>query len=210
MAKAFEFHATSRQDVGKGASRRLRRLNNLVPAIIYGGTENPHNITLEHNKVVKALESEAVYSSILHLHVDGKAEKVVLKALQRHPSEPRILHMDFQRISATEKISMQVPLHFTGEDVAPGVKQGGGIVSHMLSSADVICLATDLPEYIEVDISNLELDRILHLSDLTLPKGVEFIALNQGNDLPVVTIHKPRAEKAESTDAAAAPSDPNA
>ena len=140
------------------------------------------------------LENEAFYSHILSLTVDGgKAEKVVLKDVQRDPAKPKILHVDFQRVSEKDKLHMHVPLHFVGEDVAPGVK-AGGLISHLMSNLDVACLAKDLPEYIEVDVSQMDTGDSLHLSDIKLPEGVEITALAQGedHDLPVVSIHAPR------------------
>lgn len=197
MAETFEIEAQTRTEHGKAVSRRLRRLENKIPGVVYGADKDPVSLTLDHNKVIKALENEAFYSQILSLKVDGKAEKVVLRDLQRHPYKPKVLHMDFQRISMKDKITMQVPLHFMGEDVAPGVKQGGGIISHLETSVEISCLPADLPEFIEVDVSKLELDNSIHLSDIKAGKGVEFVALSHENDLPVVSIHLPRAAKEE-------------
>ena len=188
--------AESRTDIGKGASRRLRR-DDKVPAIIYGAHAAPQNVSLEHNKINRALENEAFYTKILTLNIDGKPEKVVLKSLQRHPYKPRIAHVDFQRISATEKIIMRIPLHFVGSDVAPGVKQAGGIVSHLMSQVEVRCLPADLPEFIEVDLSKLELNQTVHLSNLALPKNVEIISLAHKEDKPVATIYIPAAVEEE-------------
>ncbi len=194
MSQNFELHAEVRTDVGKGASRRLRRETNRIPAIIYGAGEDPQNLTLAQNQVVKALQSESFYSSILTINVDGNKQKAVIKSIQRHPSKPFVLHMDFFRVSAKEKITMQVPLHFIGDEDAPGVKEGG-IVSHQMTEVEVSCLPGDLPEYIEVDISALELDHPLHLSDIKVPSGVELSVLAKGedHDLPIVSIHIPRA-----------------
>lgn len=191
--QSFEIEATVRQDMGKGASRRLRRMNDLVPAIVYGGAKDATPLSLEHRVVVKALENEAFYSHILDLKVDGKSEKVVLKALQRHPYKPRIQHMDFQRVSAKQKLTMQVPVHFLNEETSPGVK-AGGIVSHHMTEVEIRCMAKDLPEYLEIDLGTTELDTIIHLSDLKLPNGVELTALSHGhdNDQPLASIHKPR------------------
>lgn len=199
---SIELNAELRTDMGKGASRRLRREQNLVPGILYGGTHDPMPISLNHNHVIKALKNEAFYSHILTLHIDGKPEKAVLKAMQRHHSKPKIMHMDFQRVSATEKIKMHVPLHFLGEDVAPGVKLGGGIVTHMITDLEIQCLPAHLPEYIEVDLSQLELDHALHLSDIKLPEGVELATaiVDAEHDSPVANITLPRAAAAESTE----------
>jgi large subunit ribosomal protein L25 len=189
----FEVEATVRHDLGKGASRRLRRLEK-VPGVIYGGGKEPVSLTFEHNKMIKALQNEAFYSHILTLKTDGAAERVVLKALQRHPVKSRILHVDFQRVRADVKLHMHVPLHFKGGDVAPGVKEGG-LISHIVSDVEVTCLPDNLPEYLELDISGLELNKIMHLSDIKLPQGVELVALLHDNDQSVVSIHLPRIEE---------------
>jgi len=193
----FNLSAELRSDMGKGASRRLRR-EGKVPAVIYGAEKEATSVTLDHNDLSKHLQHEAFYSHILTITVDGKAEKAVLKDLQRHPVRPVILHADFQRVSEKDKIRMHVPLHFKGEDVAPGVKVGSGAVTHNITQVEVSCLAKDLPEFIEVDISGLELDQVLHLSDLVLPKGVELVELTHGtsHDQPVVGIHKTRGSAA--------------
>ncbi len=200
MSLNFELEATIRTDLGKGASRRLRR-ENKVPAVIYGGGSDPQSLVLEHNKIVHSLEQEAFYSHILTVNIDGKAEKAVLKDLQRHPYKPTILHADFMRVNADEKLRMHVPIHFIGEDVAPGVKQGG-IVAHLINDVEISCLPKDLPEFIEADLTVLELNGTLHLSDLKLGSGIELIELQHGpeHDLPVVSIHMPRAAKEETSD----------
>jgi large subunit ribosomal protein L25 len=206
----FEIAADFRHDLGKGASRRLRR-EEKVPAIVYGGGKNPTALVLKHKDIVKSLENEAFYSRILSLKTETDTERVILKDVQRHPFKPRILHVDFQRVRADEKLHMNIPLHFTGGDKAPGVKEAGGIVSHILNDVEVACLPDDLPENIEVDLSDLQLNQILHLSDLKLPAGVEIIALAHGDDKPVVSIHIPRVVEEEPVVAAgteaAAPSD---
>lgn len=195
----FALAAKIRNDMGKGASRRLRRRADEVPAIVYGGTREPQAISLSHNELSRALQNEAFYSHIITLTVDGVAEDVILKDLQRHPAKPVLLHADFQRVNRATKLHMRVPLHFINEDTAVGVKQQGGTVFHSLADLDVLCLPGDLPEYIEVDLAELELDQILHISDLRLPVGVESVALAQGadHDLPVVAIHKTRGSVSE-------------
>ena len=192
MSVDFNINAESRTDVGKGASRRLRR-DGKVPGVIYGSDKAPVAMTTDHNQLMHHLEEEAFYSHILTVTLDGKAEKVVLKDLQRPPAKPRILHVDFMRVSTTDTIHMQVPVHFINEDTCVGVKSGG-LVSHLMNSIEVICLAKDLPEYLQVDIAGLEEGASLHLSDLVLPKGVTIAALTHGpdHDLPVVSIHTPR------------------
>ena len=191
MSDSFELHAETRADVGKGASRRLRKTEN-IPAILYGAGKAPALLTLDHNKVIKALENPAFYSHILTLHVDGKAEKAILKAMQRHAFKPKVLHMDFLRINMNEKITMNVPLHFIHEDIAPGVVEGGGVISHVILNVEIQCLPGNLPEFLEVDLSKAELDHSLHFSDITLPAGVELVALTHGHNETIVTIHKPR------------------
>lgn len=194
MSNNFQLNAELRTDMGKGASRRLRR-EQKVPAIMYGGGQAPASVMLLHKDVTKSLENEAFYSHILTINVDGKSQMAVLKALQRHPYKPIIMHMDFQRVTETDKIHMHVPLHFKGEDIAPGVKLRSGIVNHLMNNVEIYCLAKDLPEYIEVDVSPLNVGESLHLSDLKLPSGVEIPGLVAGSehDLPVVAIVLPRA-----------------
>ena len=196
MSVTFELNAEVRTDAGKGASRRLRHTGK-IPAIIYGGGKDPVSLTMDHGKLAHALENEAFYSHILTINVDGKGEKAVLRDLQRHPSKPTVMHADFQRVSETEKIHMNVPLHFTNEDIAVGVKDEGGLISHNATDVEVSCLAKDLPEYLTVDVAGLELGNSLHLSDIALPEGVELIQLSHDHDLAVVTIHKPRAAAVE-------------
>lgn len=188
----FDINAQTRTDVGKGASRRLRHAGK-VPAVMYGAGQDATSITLEHNEILHHLEHEAFYSHILSVKVDGNAQKAVLKDVQRHPSKPKIMHVDFQRVSDTDKIHMHVPLHFVGESKSPGVK-AGGLVSHLMSSVDIVCMAKDLPEFIEVDVSSVEANGSIHLSEITLPSGVEIPSLAQGAayDLPVVSIHPPK------------------
>ena len=190
----FELEAEKRTDKGKGASRRLRRTGK-VPAIMYGAGKDPESISLSHNEVLKRLEHEAFYAHILTVKVDGAASKVVLRDLQRHPSKPVILHMDFMRIDENKKIRVNVPLHFIGEDVAPGVKLSGGMVSHELSEVALDVLPKHLPEYIEVDISKMEIGDALHLSDLQVPESGVLVELarGEGHDQPVVSIHARKA-----------------
>jgi len=186
MKETFEINAVSRSDQGKGASRRLRRAG-LVPGIIYGGDKEPEMIATAHNELVHHLDHEAFYSHILDVKVDGSSQQVVLKDLQRHPSKPFILHFDLQRVSVSDRIKMHVPLHFTGEKDAPGVKAGGQ-ASHNLVDIEVVCLAKDLPEFIEVDVSAMNVGDNLLLSDLKLPEGVEVPALAQGPEHDVVVV----------------------
>ena len=190
----FTLDAALRDDTGKGASRRLRREAGLIPAIIYGGRKKPTNITLSHNALSKHLEHESFYSHIITLNVDGKAEDVILKDLQRHPAKPIVLHADFLRVSKTKKFTTRVPLHFLNEDTCKGVKVQGGTISHTMTDLEISCLPGDLPEFIEVDLVELELGHSVHISDLVLPKGVESVALAHGEDhnLPVANVFKAR------------------
>jgi large subunit ribosomal protein L25 len=199
MAHSFEFKVAERNTKGKGDAKRLRREHHRIPGVIYGAKKPTMPITLSHNDVVVALSNEAVYSHILTLLFDnGKTEKVVLKDIQRKPgSRVKLLHLDFLRISAKEKLSMDVPLHFVNQDTAPGVKTQGGTVSHLMNELEITCLPSYLPEYIEVDIGQLRLNESIHLSQLTLPKGVALATPihDEAHDLPIVSIFMPRAEK---------------
>ena len=190
MSDDFDLIAELREDQGKGASRRLRR-EKKVPAIIYGAGRPPRSLAFDHNKVLLELENESFYSSILNIKVGKKSQAAILKDLQRHPAKNLIMHMDFQRIVEDQEIRMNVPLHFIGEDVAPGVKEGGGSVSHLMTDVEIVCLPRYLPEYIDIDVSKLELDEMLSMSDIVLPEGVEIPALAQGPeaDRPIVSIH---------------------
>ncbi|GAB7544402.1 MULTISPECIES: 50S ribosomal protein L25/general stress protein Ctc [unclassified Cupriavidus] len=175
--------AFERSVQGTGASRRLRNAGK-TPGIIYGGAAEPKMIELDHNALFHALKKEAFHSSILDLEVEGKAEKALLRAFQMHPFKPLVLHVDFQRVSATDKIHVKVPLHFMNQENAPGVKLGHGIVNHILNELEVSCLPADLPEFIEVDLGNAELGQTLHLSDVKLPKGVS--AITHGDENPTI------------------------
>ncbi|KTD60881.1 50S ribosomal protein L25/general stress protein Ctc [Legionella shakespearei] len=190
--------AESRTDMGKGASRRLRRLENKVPAVIYGGDKKPKSIHFMHNKVIKALETESIYSSVFDISVDGKVEHVILKALQRHPYKPLVMHMDLQRVSAKDVLIKLVPIHFTNEQQSPGVK-AGGIINHTMTQVEVRCQAKDLPEFIEVDMSTVGMDDIVHLSHLKLPKGVHLTVdvSDISHDAPVVSIHAAKTSAVE-------------
>ena len=194
MSNDFVLHAEGRNDIGKGASRRLRRLEARIPGIVYGGNAEPQMITLELREMVKALESESFYSQILTLEIDGKAEKAVLRDLQRHPSKGTPMHADFMRVDRAHKITMSIPLHILNEEKCVGVKQQGGLLYQNASEVEVSCLPQDLPQFLEIDVAALELDQVIHLSDLKLPENVELVALIQGegHDLPVVSVQAPR------------------
>lgn len=213
MAKfSFEIEYQPREAHGKGASRRLRNRDNLVLGVVYGGDEKPESIALNHFHVSKALENEAVYSHILTLTSKGKKQRVVLKDMQRHPYKARVLHMDFLRISENKPIIMHVPVHFVGETEAPGVEQGGTFTHHMVE-LEVKCLPRNLPEFIEIDVSNAQLNDIVHLSQVKLPEGVELTSVvhSHEDDLPVVSLAKPKRvveeEEVAETDAAAVPTE---
>ncbi|MFZ6641716.1 50S ribosomal protein L25/general stress protein Ctc [Undibacterium sp. TC4M20W] len=174
--------AFARNVQGTGASRRLR-LAGQTPGIIYGGTEAPVSITLDHNALYHALKKEAFHSSILDLEVDGKSEKVLLRDFQVHAYKQLVLHADFQRVDPNQKIHVKVPLHFINADVSPAVKLSSAVISHVAVELDVSCLPADLPEFVEVDLSKLEAGQSIHVSQLTLPKGVT--AVVHGGDATV-------------------------
>ena len=189
MAKKFDLIAEIREDQGKGASRRLRH-EGKVPAIIYGAGRPSRALTFDHNKVIRQLENESFYSSILNIQVNEKSQAAIVKDIQRHPSKQQIVHMDFQRIVEDEKIRMNVPIHYLNAEDAVGVKQEGGSVSQLITDIEVTCLPKDLPEYFEVDIENLGLNEMLYIADIKLPDGVEIPILAQGpeNNRPIVSI----------------------
>jgi large subunit ribosomal protein L25 len=204
MKTSFELVADARDGVqGKGASRRLRRAGK-VPAILYGGHLEPRQITLDHQNLLTLLVNERFFSTILSLKINGEAQAAILKDVQRHPAKNQILHMDLQRVLENEKIRMRIPLHFKGAAAAPGVKTQGGVVSHLLNEVEVSTLPKDLPEYLEIDLSAMEINDMKRLSDITLPAGVELVQLQHGRDEAVVSVHHPRAEEVEAPVAEAA------
>ncbi len=192
----IEISAEKRELQGKGASRRLRG-SGKVPGIIYGGENPAQPIELDHNDLYHQLKLEAFHASILTMSVEGQKEKVLLRDIQMHPFKPQVLHIDFQRVASNKKIHMKVPLHFINEDIAPGVKLAGGLVSRVLTELDVSCLPKDLPEFISVDVGELAAGNTIHLSNLQLPEGVEIPSLRKGEDLPVATIAIPGGVGAE-------------
>ena len=204
----IEFTAFPRHTEGRGASRRMRRAGK-APGIVYGGTVAPTPIELDHNALFHALRNEAFHASILTMKIDGNASQVLLRDVQMHPFRNEILHVDFQRVDPAKKIHMKVPLHFVNAEVSPAVKTSGAIVSHVITDADITCLPRDLPEFIEVDLSTLEVGHSIHVSALKLPNGVTVVT--RGRKDPVVaTAVVPRAaveteETVVAADAAAAP-----
>ena len=209
MKTSFELTAEFRDAQGKGASRRLRRVGK-VPAVLYGGHAEPRALSLDHQRLLLALDNERFYSSIISIKVDGQSQAVILKDLQRHPAKNQVLHIDLQRVLDNEKIRMTIPLHFKGASVSPGVKTQGGVVSHLLNDVEVSCLPKDLPEYLEIDMSAMNMNDMKRLSDIPLPTGVELVLLAHGRDEAVVSIHHPRAEETPAVEAAAAAAAPAA
>ncbi len=192
MSTSHTIIAELRDVQGTGASRRLRHAGK-IPAILYGSGKDTAMLTLSHNSLYHNMEDESFHSSILTVEIDGKEEKAILRDVQMHAYKQLIMHIDLQRVSAKDKIHMNVPFHFTGAEEAPGVKVESGIVSHLITELDIVCLPDDLPEFISIDISALNLGDSIHLSEITLPKGVESSALSHGDDLAVVTVVAVRA-----------------
>ena len=195
MATIHEIPAETRKDEGKGASRRLRTTGK-VPAIVYGSTDAPASIQLEHNTVWLASQHEWFYSAILDLKLDGKTQKVLLRDMQRHPFKAQLLHLDFQRVDENKAIRIRVPLHFLNQEKSPAGKMAGILISHALNDVEISCLPKDLPEHIEVDLSELKVGDIVHLSALKLPNGVEIPELRLGkeHDTAVVTAQEMKQE----------------
>ena len=198
----FDLHAQPRAQTGSVAMRRLRRAGQ-VPGVVYGAGGDAAAIALGHNELARHLENESFHSHILTLHLDGGQEQVVLRGVQRHPVRAEVLHVDLLRVRRDEKIRMLVPLHFLGEDEAPGVRQQSGLVSHLMTEAEVSCLPSQLPEFLPVDVSGLHIGEPVHLSALELPEGVELVALEHGQD-PAVVIINVRREQVEPEEAEAA------
>ncbi|MFC4822422.1 50S ribosomal protein L25/general stress protein Ctc [Dokdonella ginsengisoli] len=197
MAKTHQISVEKRDDEGKGASRRLRRAG-FVPAIVYGGELKPVSIQILHKDVWHASQNEWFYSSILDLSLNGDVQKVLLRDMQRHPFKQLVLHLDFQRVNENEAIRVRVPLHFLNQEGSPAGKTSGVVITHELNEVEVSCLPGNLPEYIEVDLGELKVDDILHLSDLKLPKGVEIPELRLGKEHDhAVVVAKEVREEAE-------------
>ena len=190
---SIELNAELRTDLGKGASRRLRHAEKL-PAIIYGAGKDPVSLTLLQKDMRAHVDDEVFYSSILDLNIGGKKEQVILRDIQNHPAKLEVMHVDFQRVDAKAKMHMNVQLHFIGAEVSPGVKTNAGLVSHVISEVAVECMPKDIPEFIEVDMSAMNVGDLLHLTDIKMPKGVELVALKQGadHDTAICSIHAPK------------------
>ena len=187
--------AYERSVQGTGASRRLRN-SGKTPGIIYGGTDLPQAIELDHNALFHSLRKEAFHSSILEIEVAGKVQQALLRDYQMHPFKPLVLHIDFQRIDANQKIHVKIPLHFKGEEVSPAIKTGGGVINHIINELEITCLPVDLPEFIEVDLSSLEVGVSLHAKDIALPKNVS-LTLHIEQDNPVIAVARIPAVVAE-------------
>ncbi len=197
MSVKFELNAELRSEKGTGASRRLRRAGK-VPAILYGAGKDPVSLSIEHDPLWHHTHHEAFFTSVLTIKIDGKiADQAIVRDLHMHPYKPRVSHLDLQRISATERLHLPVPLHFIGQETAPGVKLEGGLVAHLMTEVDVSCLPSQLPEFLTVDVSNLHVGDSVHLSNLTLPDGVVLTDLTHGNDLAIATITVVRETEVE-------------
>ncbi len=195
MSTDFVIEAEPRLEQGSSASRRLRRAGKL-PGILYGGHQDPAAISLDHNAIMLNLKNEAFYSHILTVNLNGKAERAVLRDVQRHPFKPTLVHIDLLRVSADEPIRVHVPLHLVNEEICKGVKTGGGMINRQLTEVEIECLPANLPESIEVDVANLEVGDSIHLSEIVLPEGVTVVALaHEGHDSAVVGVLLPRGEK---------------
>ena len=187
----IEITANERTLKGTGASRRLRH-SGKTPGILYGGKDEAKSIELDSKELMMKFKHEAFHASILALNIDGKSEKVLLRDYQLHPVRDNILHIDFQRIDENKKLSVKIPFHFMNQEIAPGVKLEGGIVSHIMIDVDILCLPKDLPTYIEVDLSNLSIGDSIHLSEINVPEGVELTGLSEENDPIITSISKPK------------------
>ena len=206
----FTLTASVRNDLGKGASRRLRRANQQVPAIIYGGEAAPESIAVDKTAFYKAIEDESFFSSLITLEVEGKPQQVVVRDLQRHPYKPLVTHADFMRVDASHEITLNVPLHVVGEDKCAAIKDQDGELHVLNNEVEISCLPKDLPEYLEIDITNVELGTTLHLSDLKVPAGVTLVALTHGedHDNAIVSVTKAKVRVAEDDEAPEAPEAP--
>jgi large subunit ribosomal protein L25 len=205
MSDQFELNAEVRSDLGKGASRRLRRLAEQVPGIIYGGGKEPQPLSVIRKDLEKALENEAFYSHVLTVNVGKVAEKAILKDLQRHPAKNRVTHVDFLRVRDDVAIRVHVPIHFLNEVACYGVKTQGGMIQHQATDIEVQCLPANIPTYIEVDMLNVHTGQIVHLSDVTLPAGVTAVALALGedHDLAIASVIAPKGGEGDDVEPSA-------
>ena len=194
MSTGFELDIETRDTLGTGHSRRLRRRGK-VPAVLYGGGREPTPVALDHAKLLQQMEREAFQTSILTVHLGSEAQAVVVKAIQRHPARRRVLHVDFQRVREDEKITLTVPIRYTGQDAAVGVKEQGGELAVLVTEVEVSCLPGDLPEALILDVSALELNQRRHLSDVVAPQGVDILALAHDQNPAIVTVNPPRQEE---------------
>lgn len=199
MSQDFVIDAFPRDDKGRGASRRLRREERKIPAIIYGGGKEATPISIWHNELKKALENEAIFSHILTINLNGKKESVIMKDLQRHPYKLLLSHADFQRVEQDQEIFVQVPVHLLNEETAPAIKTYGGVAFRLMTEVEVACLPKDLPEFLEIDLTDIEMDQVVHMSDLKLPEGVRIPALQHGEeqDQAIVSVNQPKGVKAD-------------
>jgi large subunit ribosomal protein L25 len=205
MTSPIQLTAEVRQQTGTVANRRLRRNQEKVPAVIYGAGKAPSLLAIEQRFIRKAAKNPGFQSQVIELDIAGKVEQVLVKELQQHPAKGTVLHIDFLRVSAKQKLQVKVPLHFINEESCIGVKEQGGTISHQLTEVEVSCLASDLPQTIEVDMGQIELGRTLHLTDLNLPKSVELVELTHGadHDLPVASVQAQQTQAAEESEPAA-------
>lgn len=203
MKIGFTFGADRRDEPGKGASRRLRRLGK-VPAILYGGGQSPEPLVLDQQNLLTMVDNERFFSSIVELKIGERGQPAIVKDVQMHPARNVVVHVDLQRVLETEPIRLRLPIHFRNAAVSPGVKTQSGVISHMEADVEVMCLPKDLPESLEIDLSEMTLNDTKFLSDIPLPEGVVITDLVNGRDRPIVAIHSPRAEEPEAAGAEAA------
>ncbi|MEM8984487.1 MAG: 50S ribosomal protein L25/general stress protein Ctc [Pseudomonadota bacterium] len=201
MSDKLDLVAEIREDQGKGASRRLRRQGK-VPAILYGGNRPPRALTLDHNKLLRQMQEESFYSSVLTIKAGERTQPAIVKDIQRHPAKQQILHIDLQRILEDERIRMNVPLHFLNEETAVGIKQNGGVASKLMTEVEITCLPADLPEYFEIDVADVDVDQMLHLTDIKTSGSVEIVQLAQGDDhdQPIFAVNMPKRTTASDDD----------
>ena len=204
MAQSIELSAEPRTLHGKGATRRLRRLDAKVPAIIYGGGKAPQSIALGFFEVTNASHHEGFYSQILTIEIGGEREQAILRDVQRHPASDNVTHLDFQRVRSDETLHVQIPIHFLNEDRCVGVRLGGGAIAHNLTDVEIECLPKDLPQNIEVDMADKVVGTAIHLSDLMLPEGVSIPSLTHGEDYDLLVVAVTAARGAEAVETPAA------